>query len=67
MIEQLFEDLEHVYLNFTDPKIPSERMQELIDLEWIALNADSEIPVWEVTPRGWKTMEQLGMVPKSYG
>jgi len=66
-IEQVFEDLEHVYLNFTEPKIPSDRMQELIDLGWIVLNGESEFPVWEVTHRGWETMEQLGMVAKPYG
>lgn len=64
--EQLFEDLEHVYLNFTDPKIPTERMQELIDLKWIVLNGENEIPVWEITHSGWETMEQLGMVPKPH-
>lgn len=66
-IEQVFEDLNHVSLNFVDPKLPSDRMQELIDLGWIVLNGENEIPHWEITYSGWETMEQLGMVSKPYG
>jgi len=66
-IEQVFEDLNHVSLNFVDPNLPSDRMQELIDLGWIVLNGENEIPHWEITHSGWETMVQLGMVPKPYG
>ena len=63
----MFEDLLHVYRNFTQPLLSKEKLQELVDLGWLWHNTGVEIPYWEVTHRGWRALEQVELVAKPYG
>lgn len=67
MKNQLFEDLFHVYHNFTQPALSENRLQELVDLGWLWHDTSVEVAYWEVTSRGWRVLEQAEFVAKPYG
>lgn len=63
----LFEDLLHVYDNWSAPKLSTYRLAALISRGWVYKNTSNEVIAWEVTFAGWKVLEELKMVPKAYG
>ena len=63
----LFEDLLHVYDNWTDPHVKRNRLMSLVDRGWVYENTSGEVVIWEVTGHGWATLENVGLVPKAHG